>query len=68
MRMVEPELPQSRGSEPRDALGQSAQQCVTVRDTFVAGQAQAALNVAGGRDEAFGFLQMRLRKMRIFLS
>ena len=40
--------------EAGGAFGQAAQQCVTVADTFVAGQAQAALDVAGGLDEAFG--------------
>lgn len=40
--------------EAGGSFGESAEQCVTVTDTFVAGQAEAALDVAGGVDEAFG--------------
>jgi hypothetical protein len=36
----------------RGAVGESAQQCVTVADTFVTGQAKAALDVAGWPDQA----------------
>jgi hypothetical protein len=40
--------------EAGGSLREPAEQCVTVADTFVAGQAEAALDVAGGVDEAFG--------------
>ena len=54
----------------RGPVGESAQQCVTVADTFVAGQAKAALDIAGGLDDALGGNsgQSTLRELESVLS
>lgn len=45
--------------EAAGAFGEAGEQGVSVRDAFVAGQTEAALDVARGRDGSFGHREMQ---------